>query len=81
MANRFDLNGPVVRGILNGDAMEAALSRDTNAIAEACGEGFEASVQKGRNRIQASVITATAKARARERKYRILERSVDRGRS
>lgn len=67
--------------ILNGDGMERDMRRRTQAIAEAAGDGFEASVQKGRTRIQASVITATAKARARERKDRVLERAVDEGRT
>lgn len=76
----FDLNERAVGDILNGAGMARDMERRTAAIAAAAGEGMEASVQQGRVRIQASVITATPKARSRERRRRVLERAVDAGR-
>lgn len=43
-------------------AVEAEISRRCNAIAAACGDGYEASVKKGKNRVRGSVITATPAA-------------------
>lgn len=76
----LDVNERAVGEILNGAGMARDMERRTAAVAAAAGEGFEASVQKGSTRIQASVITATPKARRRQQKHRNLERAVDAGR-
>lgn len=76
----FELNERGIGEILNGDGFAADLSSRMDAIVATAGEGFVASIQKGRVRIQASIITATPKAIRRERKHRILERAVDSGR-
>lgn len=79
-AGDIDVNERAVGDLLNGDGMEREMERRTAAVAAAAGEGFEASVQKGRTRIQASVITASAKARRRQQKHHTLERAIDAGR-
>ena len=76
----MDVNERAVGEILNGDGMARDMERRAAAVAGAAGEGFEASVQKGRTRIQASVITASAKARRRQQKHHTLERATDAGR-
>lgn len=83
MAKGFELSDKgkkAIGAVLNGDAMAEDLRRRGQRIADAAGEGVEVSVQRGRTRIQASVVTATRSAASRERKLRSLSRAVDAGR-
>lgn len=49
-------------------------------IAAAAGDGFEPSSYEGKTRHRGSVITATAKAMAKNQKHNTLLRSIDAGR-
>lgn len=72
----FDLNEKVVGDILNGDAMEADLTRRLRRVQAAFGDGLDISTQKGRTRIQASAITTSRAAARKEEKDRALTRAA-----
>lgn len=72
-----DLNERVVGSILNSDAVEQDLMRRLQRVQESFGEGLDISTQKGRTRIQASAMTATRKARARQARDGALTRAAD----
>ncbi|ALA67562.1 hypothetical protein [Corynebacterium lactis] len=58
----------------------ADLNARAGRIAEAAGPGFEPGSYEGKTRHRASVITATAKAKAQDAKHHTILRSVDAGR-
>lgn len=57
------------------------LERRARAISLRAGDGYEASVQQGRTRARASVITTTAEARLENARRNTLLRALDAGRS
>lgn len=77
---KFKLNNRGVAKALKSKAMQDNIQARVDRIAAAAGDGFEASVVVGRNRVHGSVITATNKARRAEQKRRALSRAVDAGR-
>jgi hypothetical protein len=66
--------------LLESPEVRADLKRRTDRIAAAAGQGFEASVEVGRNRARGSVITATPEARSAEARDHVLLRALDAGR-
>lgn len=58
----------------------ADLGERAERIADAAGDGYEASTFEGKNRARASVITADFDARRDNAKNQTLLRSLDRGR-
>jgi tRNA A37 threonylcarbamoyltransferase TsaD len=76
----FKLRKDNVGKLLNSAAVQADLKRRADRIAAAAGPGMVASVQPGRNRARASVITATQRAREAEARDRALTRALDAGR-
>lgn len=77
---RLQFNNRGVRGMLNSDGVQRDLKRRADRIAAAAGDGMAASVQSGRTRARASVITETPEAMEREARHAALTRSIDAGR-
>lgn len=77
---KFVRNDKGVAKALKSAAMQRNIKDRVDRIAAAAGDGFEASVVVGRNRVHGSVITATRKAAKAEEKRRALSRAVDAGR-
>lgn len=81
---RIEINEAEVGRILRGEGeyggVRAELERRAQAIAAAAGEGMEASVEIGANRVHASVITATPDAMIAEAADRALSRALEAGR-
>lgn len=69
-----------IGAILKSAKVQAELKARADRIAAAAGEGMVATVQVGKNRARASVITATRKARENEARNRSLTRALDAGR-
>lgn len=76
----FIVNGAEIEELLKSGPVQRELLRRAELIAAAAGEGMEASVEVGRNRARASVITGTFKARLDEARHRALTRALDAGR-
>lgn len=77
---KFVRNDKGVAKVLKSDAVARDIRARAERIAAAAGDGFEASVVVGRNRIHGSVISRTRKAAKAEEKRRALSRAVDSGR-
>lgn len=77
---KFVRNDKGVAKALKSMAMQRNIKDRVDRIAAAAGDGFEASVVVGRNRIHGSVISRTRKAARAEEKRRALSRAVDAGR-
>jgi hypothetical protein len=77
---KIKLNSAGVRALLRSGAVRGDLERRAHAIAQAAGDGMEASSYTGPNRARATVRTATFKARQREATERALTRAIDAGR-
>lgn len=78
---RVEINHEGVKALLKSPLVAAELERRAKAIAAKAGPGMEVSVHYGRNRVNASVITATTEARVAEAKDRALTRAIDAGRA
>lgn len=78
---KITVNHLGVRALLQSPAVEAELKRRAMAIAAKAGPGMEVTTFHGRNRVNASVITATTEARVAEAKDRALTRAIDAGRA
>ena len=63
--------------ILKSDRVRSDIERRTEAVAARAGEGYEPSVQTGRNRVRGSVITDTFEARVDNGKNHTLLRALD----
>jgi hypothetical protein len=74
------LNTAAIGSILKSAAVQYELLRRAQQIAQAAGEGFEASVNVGSTRARASVITVTEAAREAEARTGALTRALDAGR-
>lgn len=61
-------------------ALRRDMARRAEAIAAACGEGFESSSTDGKTRARASVITATGNAMRSNARDNALLRNLDAGR-
>lgn len=77
---KFVRNDKGVAKALKSQAMRDDIMARAQRIAAAAGDGFEASVVVGRNRIHGSVISRTRKAARAEEKRRALSRATDAGR-
>ena len=77
---KFALRKDNVGKILNSVAVQIDLKRRADRIAAAAGPGMVSSVQPGKNRARASVITGNRKARENEAINRALTRALDAGR-
>lgn len=80
MALKIELNREAVRQLLTGPEITADLEDRAHRIAEAAGDGFEASSTVGTTRARASVITATREAIAAEATNHVLLSALDAGR-
>jgi hypothetical protein len=69
-----------MRKLLRGGEVADDLTRRAGRIAAAAGAGHEVETTLGRNRVYASVVTATFEARKAESGSRNLTRSIDAGR-
>lgn len=69
-----------VRALLRSDEVWDDLEGRANRIAEQAGEGMVADVQRGANRVRASVRTDTVRAMLNEMYYRDLTAAIDAGR-
>lgn len=74
------LNSKEIDNLLKSPAVQRRLMQAAERIAAAAGPGMEASVEVGRTRARASVITATFEARRAEATQRALTRALDAGR-
>ena len=81
MANKVKvkMNGKSARELLNSAVVRDALKARADAIAAASGDGYEPSVQTGKNRARASVITGTPKAMRDNAKNNTLLKSLGQG--
>lgn len=77
---RVKVHSAAARSLLNSGEVKADLGRRAGAISAAAGEGYQASVQAGRNRARASVITGDYQSIKDNAKNNTLLRSLDRGR-
>lgn len=73
---RIEFNSAMFRAILTGAEVRADLEDRAGRIESAAGEGFEASVTVGSNRVRASVITATPEAMREEAENGTLSRAI-----
>lgn len=80
MRLKMNLRKANIGSVLKSAPVQADLKARANRIAAAAGEGMVASVQVGKTRARASVITATQKARENEARNRSLTRALDAGR-
>jgi hypothetical protein len=77
---RFELDSNGVKALLRSEPVRAEIERRANAIAEAAGPGFEASVRVGANRVHGSVYATTVEAMLAEANEQALTRAIDAGR-
>lgn len=77
---KIEMNPAGVREILQSEAVRAELHRRAQLIADAAGEGMEASSQIGATRARASVRTETPEAMRAEAEDRTLSSAIDAGR-
>jgi tRNA A37 threonylcarbamoyltransferase TsaD len=80
MGLSMNINKGNIGALLKSVAVQRDLKARTDRIAAAAGPGMVASVQAGRNRARASVITTTKGAREAEARDRRLTRALDAGR-
>lgn len=74
------LNSREIDNLLKSPAVQRRLLQAAQRIAAAAGPGMEASVEVGRTRARASVITATYEARRAQATRLALIRALDAGR-
>lgn len=74
------LNSKAARELLRSTEVRRDLEARAKRIADAAGDGMEASSMIGRSRARASVITATPEAMVAEATDRELTRAIDAGR-
>jgi tRNA A37 threonylcarbamoyltransferase TsaD len=74
------LNSREIDNLLKSPAVQRRLLQAAQRIAAAAGPGMEASVEVGRTRARASVITATTEARRAQATRLALIRALDAGR-
>lgn len=75
---KVELNDAGIKDLLNGEGVQAFLldkARQVEAIAESGGGEFEATVQPGKSRARASVITSDYEARVAESENQTLSRA------
>ncbi|KQY58317.1 hypothetical protein ASD11_01225 [Aeromicrobium sp. Root495] len=77
---RIKMNDQGVRDVLRSEGVRADLLRRAQAMADAGGEGMEASSEVGQIRARATVRTATPDAMRAEAEDRALTRAIDAGR-
>jgi hypothetical protein len=77
---RIEWNAAEMNKLARLPELEAALRKSVDRIADAAGEGFEAEVYQGRDRVRGSVRSTTFKAHKAEAEDRALTRAFDRGR-
>lgn len=77
---RIEMNDAGVRAVLSSGGVMADLKARADRIAAKAGDGMVSSVQQGRTRARASVITGTTEARRAEATSRALTAAVDAGR-
>ncbi|KIQ15335.1 hypothetical protein [Rhodococcus sp. MEB064] len=80
MATRFVWNIAEFQRIRKAPETEALIRGMTEAVASACGEGFEAQVTQGRSRVRGVVITTTPKAMVRNARDNTLVNNLSAGR-
>lgn len=76
---KVTLNHAQFRALRNDPAVVNDLYARAQRIAAACGPGYEASAQTGRNRARASVITATKESRRDNAKHNTLVKNMGAG--
>lgn len=77
---RVKINPRAARKLLQSAAVEAELRRRGKRIADAAGPGHEVDTFTGRNRVRATVRTATPEAIVSQGRNRTLTRALDAGR-
>lgn len=77
---RIKLNKKGVIALLTSREVTSDIASRSKAIADAAGEGFEASVTRNRDRAVGFVKTATFEAMREEATDRTLTRAIDAGR-
>jgi len=81
MSVRIVLNRKGIGELLKSAEVEADLKRRADAVANAAGEGMEATSEVGSRRARASVRTATREAAMAEAEDRDLTRAIDAARN
>lgn len=66
--------------VLKSNGVRGDVQRRVNAIASAAGDGFEARVSYGRDRVLGNVHAETTEAMRAESEHRALTRALDAGR-
>lgn len=77
---KIELNSDGVRALLRSPGVQADLDARARRISAAAGPGMLPTVEAGKTRARASVITASDEARRAEATGRALTRAVDAGR-
>lgn len=71
---------PSFREIRTSAPVRAMVQDSVDAIAEACGEGYEAEVSEGRSRVRGSVVTADFAAMTDNARNNTLLKNIEAGR-
>lgn len=74
--NKFVLNSAGVRGLLQGEEMQAHLKDIADGIKQRAGEGYESDIYVGVNRSNAMVRAETPKAKTDNMKNNTLLKAV-----
>ncbi len=74
---KFILNKKGVQQLLKSKEMEGICKEHATSIRERCGEDYEVSTYSGRNRVNASVSTKTARAYYSNLKHNTLLKAVN----
>lgn len=77
---RVEINRAGVAGLLRDKGVADDLAARGRRIATRAGDGFESSVWQGRDRVRATIRTATPAARRAEAENRALSRALAAGR-
>lgn len=77
---RVRMNNAAARALLRGDEISADIQGRVDSVAEACGEGYEADVQVGRNRVHGMVKTTSFEAMRDNQRNNTILKNLDRGR-
>lgn len=80
MSKKLKLNNKGFRALRTDPGVKRDLMKRAQRVADAAGEGFEAHESPSKNRARATVGTQSYKARRKQSKENVLQRSLSAGR-
>lgn len=80
MSKKIKLNNKGFRALRTDPGVKRDLMKRAQRIADSAGDGFEAHESPSKNRARATVGTRSYKARRRQSKENVLQRSLNAGR-